>query len=45
MVELDVRPYLATSTGAYHTIALTPTGLGRIEAHLLLGADVDVRAS
>lgn len=43
VIEVDVRPYLATSTGVYHTIALTPSGLGRIEAHLLLGAYVDVR--
>lgn len=43
VIEIDVRPYLPTSTGVYHTIALQPTGLGRIEAHLLLGAYVDAR--
>lgn len=45
VVELDVRPYLATTVGVYHTIALTPAGLGRIEAHLRLGAYVDARST
>lgn len=43
VVELDVRSYINVATGAYHTITLTPTGLGRIEGHLRLGAFVDAR--
>lgn len=36
-VELNVRPYLGTTQKTWHTIAMTPSGLGRIEAHLRLG--------
>lgn len=35
-VELDVLRLMATTTATYHTIAMTPSGLGRIEAHLSL---------
>jgi hypothetical protein len=36
-VELDVTQYIQRSPDRlYHTIALTPSGLGRIEAHLRL---------
>ncbi len=37
VIELDVRRFLVTKIGVYHTIALQPTGNGRIEAHLRLG--------
>ncbi len=37
VIELDVRRFLITTIGVYHTIALQPTGNGRIEAHLRLG--------
>ena len=40
VVELDVRRFLVTSTGLWHVIAMQPTGLGRIEAHLRLGVYV-----
>ena len=36
VVEMDVSKYINAAQGAYHTIALQPTGLGRIEAHLRL---------
>jgi hypothetical protein len=40
VIELDVRRFLAIAKGAWHTIAMQPTGLGRIEAHLRLGVYV-----
>lgn len=43
VIEMDVRPYVSTAPGAYHTIALQPTGLGRIEAHLRLTYYADGR--
>ncbi len=36
-VEINVRPYLATKQGVWHLIAMQPSGLGRINAHLRLG--------
>lgn len=39
-IELNVRPYLGTSLGVLHTVAMQPSGLGRIEAHLRLGVYV-----
>ena len=36
-IELDVTPYLITTKDAWHVIAMEPSGLGRIEAHLRLG--------
>lgn len=45
VIELDVRPYVTAVPGAYHTIALEPTGLGRIEAHLRLTFYSDGRLS
>lgn len=46
VVELDVLSYVQqTVDKAYHTIALTPSGLGRIEGHLQLSyfADAGLR--
>lgn len=43
VVEMDLRAFIATTPGTYHTISLLPTALGRIEAHLRLGAYVDAR--
>ena len=40
VIELDVRRFLATTTGLWHVIAMQPSGLGRIEAHLRLGVYV-----
>lgn len=40
VIELNVLPFLAISKGIKHTIAMQPTGLGRIEAHLRLGVYV-----
>lgn len=40
MIELNVRPFIATTQNVWHTIAMTPTGIGRIEAHLRLGVYV-----
>lgn len=40
VIELNVRPYIGTTQGVWHTIAMTPSGLGRIEAHLRLGVYV-----
>ncbi len=39
-IELDVRPYLIVTQNLWHTIAMQPSGLGRIEAHLRLGVYV-----
>lgn len=39
-IELNVVPFLAKSPGVWHTIAMQPNGLGRIEAHLRLGVYV-----
>ena len=39
-IELDVRSYLKITQGVFHTIAMTPSGNGRIEAHLRLGVYV-----
>ena len=36
VIELNVRPYLSVSLGAWHLIAMQPSGLGRISAHLRL---------
>src|SRR5665213_487223 len=36
-IELNVAPYLISTQGAWHVIAMQPSGLGRIEAHLRLG--------
>lgn len=36
VVELNVTPYISVVQGVYHVISLTPSGLGRIEAHLKL---------
>lgn len=42
VVEMDVLKYIQqTPDKAYHTIALTPAGLGRIEAHLRLSYFAD----
>jgi hypothetical protein len=40
VIELDVRPYLLVTQGLWHVIAMQPSGLGRIEAHLRLGVYV-----
>jgi hypothetical protein len=40
VIELDVRSLLKVNSGVYHTIAMQPSGLGRIEAHLRLGVYV-----
>lgn len=39
-IELNVLPYLATAKSVFHVIAMQPTSLGRIEAHLRLGVYV-----
>lgn len=39
-IELNVAPYLVSTIGVWHTIAMQPNGLGRIEAHLRLGVFV-----
>lgn len=39
-VELNVFSYLITTSGVWHVIAMQPSGLGRIEAHLRLGVYV-----
>jgi hypothetical protein len=39
-VELNVFPYLITTSSVWHVIAMQPSGLGRIEAHLRLGVYV-----
>ncbi len=39
-IELNVAPYLMTTIGLWHVIAMQPSGLGRIEAHLRLGVYV-----
>ena len=40
VIELDVRRFIGTTQGVKHTIAMQPSGLGRIEAHLRLGVYV-----
>lgn len=40
VLELDVRPYLVVTGNLWHVIAMQPSGLGRIEAHLRLGVFV-----
>lgn len=40
VIELDVRRFLGTTQNVKHTIAMKPSGLGRIEAHLRLGVYV-----
>jgi len=45
MIEIDVRPYLSVATGVWHVIAMQPSGLGRIEAHLRLGMYVSAGQS
>jgi hypothetical protein len=40
VIELNVLRYLPQTKGVFHVIAMTPTGLGRIEAHLRLGVYV-----
>ena len=40
VIELDVRKFLQVQTGVKHTIAMQPSGLGRIEAFLRLGCYV-----
>jgi hypothetical protein len=40
VIELDVRQFIALATGVKHTIAMQPSGLGRIEAFLRLGVYV-----
>ncbi len=40
VIELDVRRFLIVTTGVFHTIAMQPSGNGRIEAHLRLGVYV-----
>jgi|GEM_PF-3459503 len=37
VIELDVRQYFPVSIGAWHLIAMQPSGVGRISAHLRLG--------
>jgi hypothetical protein len=37
VIELDVRRLLVTTRSLWHVIAMQPSGLGRIEAHLRLG--------
>jgi hypothetical protein len=37
VVELDVRRFLMVSIGAWHLIAMQPSAVGRINAHLRLG--------
>lgn len=42
VVELDVLSFIASQPGGgWHTISLLPTGLGRIQAYLRLGAYVN----
>lgn len=40
MIEIDVRRFIGLATGVWHVIAMQPSGLGRIEAHLRLGVYV-----
>lgn len=40
VIELDVRRFIGTTQGVKHTIAMQPSGNGRIEAHLRLGVYV-----
>jgi hypothetical protein len=40
VIELDVRRFIGITQSVKHTIAMQPTGLGRIEAHLRLGVYV-----
>ena len=40
VIELDVRSLIQVTQGAYHTVAMQPSGNGRIEAHLRLGVYV-----
>lgn len=40
VIELDVRRFLVVSHGVKHTIAMQPSGNGRIEAYLRLGVYV-----
>lgn len=40
VIELDVRQFIVVTQGVKHTIAMKPTGNGRIEAHLRLGVYV-----
>jgi len=40
VLELDVRKFLVLTPSLWHVIAMQPTGLGRIEAHLRLGVYV-----
>jgi hypothetical protein len=40
VIELDVRHFIQVAQGVKHTVAMTPSGLGRIEAHLRLGVYV-----
>jgi len=37
VIELDVLPYLSVTQNVIHTIAMLPSGLGRLEAHLRFG--------
>ncbi len=39
-VEINVLPFLPVSQGVFHVIALQPSAVGRIEAHLRLGVYV-----
>lgn len=45
VIELDVTKYLPQAKGVWHTIALTPAGIGRIEAHLRLAVFVNAAAA
>jgi hypothetical protein len=45
VIELDVRPYLSLTLNTWHVIAMQPSGLGRIEAHLRLGVFVSAGQS
>lgn len=40
VIELDVRRFIGVTQGVKHTIAMQPSGNGRIEAHLRLGVYV-----
>lgn len=40
VIELDVRRFIGVTQGVKHTIAMTPSGNGRIEAHLRFGVYV-----
>ena len=44
VVELDVTRYLPQDKGVWHTVAMQPSGLGRIEAHLRLSVFVNAAA-